>query len=241
MNKLEEKLISLGNREQANILQRFFKTGPGEYGEGDLFIGIKVPVLRKIAAENRDIPITLIKSLLSSSYHECRMVALLILTDRYKKGDEKTKKDIFNFYLSSTDYINNWDLIDLTAPHIVGHYLSDKSRTILYKLAVSDSLWKRRVAILSTFYFIRQDDFNDTYKISDILIGDKEDLIHKAVGWMLRETGKRNRAELEQFLASRYYRMPRTMLRYAIERFPERLRQQYLKGKISSTSNSGNN
>ena len=241
MNELEKKLISLGNREQSKILQRFFKTGPGEYGEGDLFIGIKVPVLRKTAVEHKNLPMPLIKSLLSSSYHECRMVALLILTERYKKGDEITKKEIFNLYLSSIDYINNWDLIDLTAPHITGHYLSDKKRDILYKLAKSDSLWKKRIAILSTFYYIRHDDFIDTFRISDILIGDKEDLIHKAVGWMLRETGKRNRVALEHFLASRYQRMPRTMLRYAIERFPERLRQQYLKGKISSSSNAGNN
>ncbi len=228
----EKELQKLANPDQALILQRFFKTGPGEYGEGDRFLGVKVPVLRGFAKQQADATLTEIKSLLRSPFHECRMVALFMLIRKYNAGDDSLKEIIFNLYLKSSPYINNWDLVDLTAPNIVGHYLSDKKRDTLYKLVKSPSIWERRISIIATFYFIRQNQFQDTFRLADKLINDKEDLIHKAVGWMLRESGKRNFELLENFLFTRYAKMPRTMLRYAIEKFPELLRQQYLKGTI---------
>lgn len=229
--EIQAKLKKLASKEKAQILRRFFKTGPGQYGEGDMFHGITVPVLRKLTKEYDGLPLGEMLKLLHAGMHEERLLALLMLIRAFTRGDNVLKKKIFKLYLRNTQYINNWDLVDLTAPHIIGAYLADKRREPLYILARSRDLWQRRIAILSTFTFIRQNDFDDTLAISAMLLGDEHDLIHKAVGWMLREIGKRNLMVEEQFLQRHYKNMPRTMLRYAIERFPEGKRQKYLKGK----------
>jgi 3-methyladenine DNA glycosylase AlkD len=229
---IRELLRRLGDRRQAANLQRFFKTGPGEYGEGDVFLGIKVPLLRKFAKEHECLHLREIVNLLKSPVHEERLLALLLLVSRFRKGGEKEKKGIYELYLKNTQFVNNWDLVDLTAPHIIGGFLEARSRRPLNRLARSSSLWERRIAIVSTLYFIRDCDFSDTLRIARILLSDKEDLIHKAVGWALREVGKKDMSVEEDFLKTCYTTMPRTMLRYAIERFPEVLRQKYLKGKI---------
>ena len=224
--------MALGDAEQAAVSQRFFKTGPGEYGEGDIFIGIKVPVLRQLVKEVANLPITEIKKLLTSRIHEERLIALLMLVRRYSRADESNRKEIYDLYLQNTSFVNNWDLVDLSAHYIVGPYLADKSRAPLYRLAESDSLWERRIAIMSTFHFIKNGEFSETLAISKLLLSDTKDLIHKAVGWMLREIGKRHLQTEENFLKKHYRKMPRTMLRYAIEKFPEHKRQAYLKGTI---------
>jgi len=229
INNLKKDLQNLANPKQAEILQRFFKTGKGQYGEGDIFLGIKVPEQRKISKKYLDLSLNHIRELLSSKIHEYRLTSLFILIDKYKKSDEKEKKEIFNFYLKNTKNINNWDLVDLSVPKIVGDYLLDKPRDILYKLAKSKSLWEKRIAILATFEFIKHNEYKDTLKISKILLNDKHDLIHKAVGWMLREVGKRNQETEEKFLKKHYKQMPRTMLRYSIERFDEEKRKFYMK------------
>jgi len=211
-------------------LQRFFKTGPGEYGEGDVFLGIKVPVQRQVAKKYKDLSLKDIQVLLNSKIHEHRMVGLFILIDKYKNADDKGKKQIFDLYLKNTNNINNWDLIDLSSPSIVGNYLLDKKRDILYKLAHSKSLWEKRISILATFEFIANKESKDTLAIAEILLHDKHDLIHKGVGWMLREVGKRvSQAEEEKFLKRHYKIMPRTMLRYAIERFDDKKKKFYMK------------
>ncbi len=231
--RIQEHLRKIASKEKAKILSRFFKTGPGEYGEGDVFMGITVPQIRNAVKLFKDTELTDIKKLLRSKYHEERMAALLLLVARYKKSDEMVKREIFRTYLSNTKHINNWDLIDLTAEHIAGQYLSDRHKDILYKLAGSKSLWERRIAILSTFAYIKQGKCDETLKIARLLLNDEHDLIHKAVGWMLREVGKRcSMREEEAFLKKYYKTMPRTMLRYAIERFPEQKRQKYLQGHI---------
>lgn len=230
MKSFKEELNSKANPEKAKILQRFFKTGKGQYGEGDIFLGITVPESREIAKKFPSLPLDQIKFHLQSKIHEERLIALLILVENYKKSKEKIK--IVNFYLENTDKINNWDLVDLTADKILGNYLLNKNKNTLYKLAKSDNIWERRIAIISTFHFIKNNQFQDTFQISQILLNDKHDLIHKAVGWMLREIGKRNQEELERFLKENYKSIPRTSLRYAIERFPEDKRQMYLKGAI---------
>ena len=232
VDDIRRRLEKLADKEKAQVLQRFFKTGPGEYGEGDVFLGIKVPELRRLAKEYKGIPLKEAKQLLRSPIHEQRLLALLILIRSFSKGDEGTKKRIYDLYLKNTQYINNWDLVDVSAEHVVGAYLMERSKTPLYGLAKSDSLWERRISILSTFHYIRRGQFSQSLKISKMLLSDKEDLIHKAVGWMLREVGKRHLPTEEKFLRAHYKRMPRTMLRYAIERFPERKRQRYLKGRI---------
>ena len=232
MQNITKRLRKMGNKEQAAISQRFFKTGPGEYGEGDIFLGIKVPVLRKLAKEYQDLSIMAVKTMLGSKYHEQRLLSLLIMVDQFSKGDQKKKKDVYLLYLKSTRFINNWDLVDASAHHIIGPYLKDKSKAPLYELAQSKSLWERRIAIMATFHYIKVDDFSDTLKIARMLLADTEDLIHKAVGWMLREIGKRRLQSEEIFLKKHYQQMPRTMLRYAIEKFPEPKRQKYLKGTI---------
>ena len=229
---LKDDIKKEANPEKAKILQRFFKTGKGEYGEGDIFLGITVPQSREIAKKYISIQLEEINLLLQSKIHEERLIALLILVENYKKSTQKDKELIFNFYLNNAKYINNWDLVDLTADKIAGHYLYDKPKDILYKLAKSDNLWKKRISIISTFYFIKNNEFNETLKISEILIKDNHDLIQKAVGWMLREIGKRSPETEEEFLNKHYRIMPRTTLRYAIEKFPESKRQAYLKGKI---------
>ncbi len=224
-----KELRRFANKEKALILQRFFKTGKGEYGEGDRFLGVTVPVQRKIAQEYSGMGLEDVKKLLQSTIHEYRMTALLILLYQYKKSDEKKRKKIFEFYCKNIQWINNWDLVDITCRDIVGAYLFDKPRTFLYTLATSKNLWERRIAIVSTWYFISCEQYKDTVKIAKILLKDEHDLIHKAVGWMLRETGKYGGThELECFLNTHSGIMPRTMLRYAIERFPDAKRKKYL-------------
>ena len=229
---IHQHLDALGDPEKAAHAQRFFKTGPGQYGEGDIFVGIRVPVLRRLAKEYQALSLAETTALLHSPIHEARLLALLILVRKYAKGDAATRKTIYDLYLKNTRWINNWDLVDVTTPHIVGKFLMDRSREPLYRLARSSSLWERRIAIITTFEFIRHDQFEDTLAIAETLLHDKEDLIHKAVGWMLREVGKRNLDAEEGFLHQHYRTMPRTMLRYAIEKFPEPKRQAYLKGEV---------
>ena len=232
VHEIRRKLRKLGNKQRAKVSQRFFKTAPGEYGEGDVFWGIKVPELRKLAKGYQDITTQEIKQLLMSSIHEERLLALLILVLTYAKGDESAKKRIYELYLENTKFINNWDLVDGSAEYIVGDFLMDKSKKPLYSLAKSSDLWERRIAIMSSFHFIKRHEFSQTLKISRMLLSDEEDLIHKAVGWMLREVGKRHLSTEEKFLKEHYKKMPRAMLRYAIEKFPESRRQRYLKGNI---------
>jgi len=232
LENITKKLKEIGNKEKAKKHQRFFKTGPGEYGEGDIFVGVTVPELRKLAKEYKTIPLREVKQLLHSSIHEERLLSLFMLIHRYSKGDESEKKRIYELYLKNTKFVNNWDLVDCSAGYIVGAFLFNKSKKPLYDLVKSDNLWERRISILSTFYFIKHNQFSDTLKISTILLSDKEDLIHKAVGWMLREVGKRDISVEEKFLKTHYKNMPRTMLRYTIEKFPESKRQRYLKGKV---------
>ena len=229
---IQKRLKALGSHEIAATSQRFFKTGPGEYGEGDKFIGIRVPVLRKLTKDYLDLPIKEITILLQSPVHEERLFALLLLVRISSKADETLKKKFYELYLKNTEFINNWDLVDSSAEHIVGAYLKDRRRAPLYRLAKSTDLWERRIAIMATFHFIKHKDFSDTLKIAKILLLDRHDLIHKAVGWMLREIGKRDLSTEEDFLKQHYKNMPRTMLRYAIEKFPESKRQKYLLGKV---------
>ncbi len=224
---LKKDLKRLENPNQARILSKFFKTGKGEYGEGDIFLGIKVPEQRKVAKNYTDLPLKDIQTLLNSKIHEHRLTALLILVEKYKKSNKKT--EIANLYLKNAKKVNNWDLVDLSAPMLLGDYLLDKNKSILYKLAKSKSLWEKRIAIVSTYAFIRNNQFDDTIKISEILLNDKQDLIHKAVGWMLREVGKKNQAVEEKFLKKYHKTMPRTMLRYSIEKFDEKKRKFYVK------------
>ena len=228
------RLRSLGCPEQAAVLARFFKTGPGQYGEGDRFIGVKVPVTRQVAKEFQGLPLPEVESLLHSAIHEERLLALVILVGQFEKGNGATRKAIYDFYLANTRHINNWDLVDLSAPQVVGAYLESRSRKPLDRLAKSASLWERRISIVATHWFIRHGDFADTLRIAAKLLADKEDLIHKAVGWMLREVGKRDVRVLEDFLGEHCRTMPRTMLRYAIERFPEEKRRKYLDGTVRS-------
>jgi len=234
-NKLSEKkdiidtIKSYANPEKKNVLQHFFKTGKGQYGEGDIFLGIVVPLQRTIAKQYARLPPSRVKQLLISKIHEHRLIALFILIEQFQKGDEKIKKDIYDLYLSHTRHINNWDLVDLSAPQIVGTYLENRDTKILTQLATSDLLWDRRIAILATFSFIKKQQFVETLKIAQLLLHDEHDLIHKAVGWMLREVGKRGGEKEElAFLDTFSKQMPRTMLRYAIERLPEKKRKYYL-------------
>ena len=232
IRNIRQKLQQLRSEEKANVLRRFFKTDPGEYGEEDVFIGVRVPELRKLVKEYPDITLKESMQLLRSLIHEERMLALLILIDKYSTGNETVKKRIYTLYLQHTKFINSWDLVDSSAHHIVGDFLMDKSKDPIYRLATSKNLWERRIAILSTFHFIKHNNYSETLKISKILLTDEQDLIQKAVGWMLREIGKRDIFILEIFLKNYYKRMPRTMLRYAIEKFPEPKRQKYLKGNF---------
>jgi len=226
------ELKQRADAEKAAFYPSFFKTGKGEYGEGDVFLGVTVPHQRRVARAFRDLPQREIAKLLSDRRHECRLTGLLILVEQYERGDEQARAKAAQFYLDKLDRVNNWDLVDLTAHKILGPHLEDTDRSLLDELAASDHLWRQRVAIIATFHYIRQDDFRDTKRIARALINHPHDLIHKAVGWMLREMGKRDRAELERFLKPRYKKMPRTMLRYAIERLPEGLRKKYLAGKV---------
>jgi len=233
--QVKKELNKYANPQKAKISSRFFKTGKGEYGQGDVFLGISVPNQRKVAGDFKELPLSQTAKLLQSRVHEHRLTALLILVSQFQKGEEKIKKQIFDLYLKNYKYINNWDLVDLSAPKIVGAYLLEKpeKRKVLYQLACSNNLWKKRIAMLSTYTFIKNNQFTDTLKIAEILLDDKHDLIHKAVGWMLREIGKIDQKEEELFLKKHYKTMPRTMLRYAIERFAEKKRKSYLEGKIN--------
>jgi 3-methyladenine DNA glycosylase AlkD len=230
---IQKELDALASPEAARTAQWFFKTGPGEYGEGDVFRGIRVPVLRKLAGKYGDIGLSDAERLLELTFHEDRLLALFILVRAYAGGDEAARLRIFGLYLRHTRHINNWDLVDSSAEHIVGaHVRMNGERETLTKLAGSSSLWERRIAIMATFHFIKKGEFAETLRIAQLLLHDPEDLIHKAVGWMLREIGKRSMPAEEEFLRDRYKEMPRTMLRYAIERFPEPLRLAYLKGTV---------
>jgi 3-methyladenine DNA glycosylase AlkD len=228
------RLRQLATPGKAEILQRFFKTGPGEYGAGDVFLGVMVPDIRRGAREFADLPEGQVSRLLASRVHEERLTALLILVRRFEKGDERVRRRVYAFYLRHLSRVNNWDLVDLTAPNIVGAHLLDRDRRVLDRLARSPDLWRRRVAIVATHAFIRRGEFADTLRLSERLLGDPEDLIHKAAGWMLREVGKRDPASLERFLRRHCRGMPRTMLRYAIERLPETRRRAYLAGVSSA-------
>jgi len=229
---LQSQLRALASPEVAVVLKRFFKTGPGQYGEGDVFLGIKVPLLRALAKQHREASLATIAALLDSRYHEERLFALLLLMQWYQAADESGKQAAFDLYLGNTHRINNWDLVDVSAPHLVGCHLEQRSRAVLDTLARSPLLWERRIAIVATFHFIRRNDCADTLRLARILLRDEHDLIHKAVGWMLREVGKRDFAAAQSFLHKHHRDMPRTLLRSAIERFEPSLRQQYLQGKI---------
>lgn len=227
------RLLALADPTIAAHSRRFFKTGPGQYGEGDAFLGIRVPVLRRLAAEFREAPERAIWTLLRSVEHEARLLALLMIVARFKRGTDETRERIYRRYLDEIrEHVNNWDLVDSSAPGIVGAYLERRSRRPLYALARSRSLWERRVAIIATHWLIRRGSFADTFAITELLLGDDQDLIHKAAGWMLREVANRNRPEAEAFLRRHYRQMPRTMLRYAIEKFPETRRRAYLEGRV---------
>ncbi|MEK6844242.1 MAG: DNA alkylation repair protein [Nanoarchaeota archaeon] len=233
MHEIQLELRKYAKPEKIPIYKNFFKTGKGEYGEGDEFLGITVPDTRRVAKNNVDVSFEELTSILKSNIHEDRMCALLILVYKYEKADsEKYKKEIIDFYIKNHLYGNNWDLIDCVADKLLGKWLIDKNKDILYNYAKSNNLWERRIAIISTFHFIKNNEFKETLKIAKVLLSDGHDLIHKAVGWMLREVGKRESNILESFLKNNYKNMPRTMLRYAIEKFPEDKRQLYLKGKI---------
>jgi len=232
ISDIERELKQAGTEQGAQNAMRFFKTGKGQYGHGDKFLGITVPVLREIAKNCRDISIDEAAFMLGSEFHEERMLALFLLIGIYKNAQtDKDKDAVYRLYLDSTKFINNWDLVDCSAEHIVGAHLRQTDKQPLYSLAHSDILWERRIAIIATFHFIKHNEFADALKISEILLSDKHDLIHKAVGWMLREIGKRDIETEENFLRQHHRQMPRTMLRYAIERFPSEKRLAYLSSR----------
>lgn len=222
------ELRRIANPDDAQFLQRFFKTGPGEYGAGDVFLGIRVPATRGVAKQFRELALPEIGKLLRAKEHEARLLAVIILGEQFKRADETHRRAIFDLYLANTAYINNWDIVDSSAPQIVGAHLFGGSARVLDKLAKSESLWERRIGIIATLYFIKRDDFEPTLRIAKTLLHDKHDLIHKAVGWMLREVGNRDQAVLVEFLDEHTAKMPRTMLRYAIEKFAPAVRATYL-------------
>jgi len=235
--QIRSELRALADPVKARVLSHFFKTGPGEYGEGDRFLGVVVPKIRKIVKSHRHASMGTVLKLLRSPYHEERLTALLILVEKYKQGDPLEKRAIFDLYLGNTPHINNWDLVDTTAQHIVGNQVFETRSSVLETLAASESLWERRIAMLSTYYHIRRGESGEALQIARLLLHDKHDLIHKAVGWMLREVGKRCSVEAEcAFLDKHAAVMPRTMLRYALEGFPENLKRQYM-GQQSRQAN----
>lgn len=227
---IQSDIQVLGSKDRALFVARYFKTGKGEYGEGDIFLGLTVPQQRGIAKQYKDLALSDLKTLLHDPIHEYRLTALMILSLQFRRAKDAERKKIYEFYLSHKQHINNWDLIDGSARDIIGMYLLDKpkERKILYTLVRSKRLWDRRIAVIATFAFLKQKDFADSFALAEMLLNDKEDLIHKAVGWMLREIGKIDKDREEAFLAKHYKIMPRTMLRYAIEKFPEKKRQKYL-------------
>lgn len=226
--EIKQQLLDFGNPEKAEHAKYFFKTGKGQYGEGDRFIGVTVPETRSVAKANKDTSLQELEKLLNDEMHECRLCALIILTEQFKKADNAKRKEIFDFYLAKTHRINNWDLVDLSCPNIVGEWLKDKDRTVLYDLADSNLLWNQRIAMVSTYAFIRQNDFADVLRLSEKFLTHRHDLMHKACGWMLREAGKRNEKTLTDFLDKHYMKMPRTMLRYAIEKLSPEQRNVYM-------------
>ncbi len=230
--EITQYLINLADPEIASHSQRFFKTGKGEYGEGDQFLGIRVPVIRRAVKRFKTTPIPVAEQLLASGYHEIRLFALLLMVSHFSGADTKKQEHIYQMYLANTRYVNNWDLVDSSASYIAGAYLFTRDKSVLYDLATSTVLWERRIAIMSTFYFIKNDHFSDTLLIAEQLLADPEDLIHKAVGWMLREVGKRDKALAVSFLEPYCTHMPRTMLRYAIEKFSQHERQRFLQGNV---------
>lgn len=232
IKNLEIKINKVADKEKAISYSRFFKTGKGEYGEGDKFLGLNAGEQRRLARESVNLNFKEIKKLLDNEYHEYRLIGFFILVYKFEKADEDYKKRLIDFYLDNIHRANNWDLIDCICDKILGKWLIDKDKDLLYGFAISDSLWKRRIAIISTFEFIRNNKFDDSLNISRMLLNDNHDLIHKAVGWMLREIGKRDINILEDFLYENYKKMPRTMLRYAIEKFDNEKRNRYLKGRI---------
>jgi len=226
--QVKTELSKLSDPEHAMKLQGFFKTDKGEYGEGDIFLGVRVPDQRRIAKKYKNIPLTSVIELLQSGIHEHRLTALFILTEQFNKGDEEARQRIVDLYLSNAAYVNNWDLVDSSAHKILGEWLVDKPREVLYEMAESDSLWERRISVISTFAFINRGDLADALALAKALIDDGHDLIHKASGWVLREVGKKDQSALETFLLEHYEKMPRTMLRYAIERLPKERRSFYM-------------
>lgn len=235
VRQLQKEMRSVADPKKATVLQGFLKTGEGEYGHGDVFLGLTVPQSRQLAKKYADLSLPDIEILLTSKIHEERLIALFLLIKKFQTGNEGMKKQIYDFYLSHAKYINNWDLVDTSAAYIVGEFLVDKPKDTLQQLAQSEDIWERRIAMLATFQFIKNGDAQEALKIAEILVYDKHDLIQKAVGWMLREVGKRCSEEDEEVFLKRYYQtMPRTMLRYAIERFPKEKREAYLKGTIKT-------
>ena len=226
---ITNKLQALSDAEKREIFPKFFKAGKGEYGEGDRFLGVTVPNIRAIAKLHKDVSIEEIRELIQSEWHEVRLCALIIMVEKSKKKDEALRKELFNLYLSQTKRINNWDLVDLSCRFIIGEYLLDKSRDILYQLAQSPLLWDNRIAIVSTYAFIRKGQLEDTYALSDLMIHHPHDLMHKAIGWMLREAGKRDSNRLYDYVMNHRADMPRTMLRYAIEKFSPKERSMLMK------------
>lgn len=232
LNRLKDELYKSGNKDRSLQVSRYFKTGKGDYGEGDIFLGITNPDLRKIIKPYIFLlPLEDVVTLLKSEEHEFRLAALIIFVERFRKNPGE-REQIVTFYSSHTDYINNWDLVDSSAHKILGPWLESRDRSILYDFALSGNLWKERISVITTLYFIKNGDFKDILKLSSILLGSKEDLIHKAVGWMLREVGKISLESEENYLKDNYKKMPRTMLRYAIEKFPPEKRESYLKGRV---------
>jgi 3-methyladenine DNA glycosylase AlkD len=230
---VRNRLRDLGDPSDAAFLQRFFKTGPGEYGAGDRFLGIRVPVTRKLAREFRDLPLDDVVRLLHEPWHEARLLAVILLADAYQKGTPAERDDIFRRYLDNAGRVNNWDLVDSSAPQIVGAHLATRPRALLDTLAKSTSIWERRIAIIATQQLIRAGEFDDTIRIATTLLGDKHDLIHKAVGWMLREVGDRDPAVLDKFLDAHAHEMPRTMLRYAIEKMSVARKRRYMEARAA--------
>ena len=231
LDEVRTRLRDVASPEHARVLQGYFKTGPGEYAEGDRFLGVRLPALRKLAKEAAALPLEEAEELLRSPTHEERLLALLVMVRAYQKGDAALRNRIHGAYLAGTRYVNNWDLVDSSAEHLVGAHLRDGDRSLLDRLAASESVWERRIAAIATLYFIKRGEFEDTLRVAALLLRDRHDLVHKAVGWMLREVGKRDREAEEAFLREHCRAMPRTMLRYAVERFPEPLRRAYLRGE----------
>ncbi len=232
LNELLKEIESKADKERAIHSQRYFKTKKGEYGEGDIFIGLTMPQQRSIAKKYFNLGLPKIQELLKSKVHEHRMTGLIILTEKYKRAKDSEKENIFGFYLNNTKHINNWDLVDVTCPRIVGNFLLNRKKRILYDLVNSENLWEKRIAIISTLAFIAKNEFEDALAISELLLKDNHDLIHKAIGWTLREVGKKDIEVLRKFLKGNYKRIPRTTLRYAIERFDEGERKKFLRGEI---------